>query len=317
MTDLNTLFGAEFITNVVKKIGFSGDCKIQPIQNLWSGYGQLCRVCVGKYSLILKLVNPPDQISHPRGWATSTGHRRKLKSYEVESHWYEHYADRAKDLHVPKFLGSGCYEGVRFLALEDLRQRGYKTLVKVDFHKIIKCVRWLAKFHRTFLQQKPTDLWKEGTYWHLATRKEELENTGDISVKQIAEDINARLENAQVKTIVHGDAKLANFMFSQGTVSAVDFQYVGGGVGVKDLAYFLSSVFKSSELFRHEREILDLYFQALSVPDVEREWRALYPFAWADFYRFLAGWSPGHWKMHAYSETMFQNVHDILSAEKC
>ena len=41
---------------------------------------------------------------------------------------------------------------------------------------------------------------------------------------------------------MHGDAKLANFLFTSdhSQVAGVDFQYVGGGCGMKDVAYLLS-----------------------------------------------------------------------------
>ena len=41
---------------------------------------------------------------------------------------------------------------------------------------------------------------------------------------------------------------------------------------------------------------------------LEEEWRALYPVAWADFHRFLKGWSPGHWKINSYSEKICNEV---------
>ncbi len=33
-----------------------------------------------------------------------------------------------------------------------------------------------------------------------------------------------------------------------------------------------------------------------------------HPIAWTDFYRFLKGWSPGHWKIHSYSERLAHKV---------
>ena len=38
-------------------------------------------------------------------------------------------------------------------------------------------------------------------------------------------------------------------------------------------------------------------FKQDDIDRIIREWRYLYPFACADFYRFLAGWSPEHWKI--------------------
>ena len=48
---------------------------------------------------------------------------------------------------------------------------------------------------------------------------------------------------------------------------------------------------------------------------LEADWRALYPVAWTDFYRFLQGWSPGHWKLHRYSERLASAVLESLPPE--
>jgi thiamine kinase-like enzyme len=130
----------------------------------------------------------------------------------------------------------------------------------------------------------------------------------DKELKEAAPKIDAKLNQAKYKTIVHGDAKLANFLFNQKEAAAVDFQYVGGGVGIKDVAYFLGSVFYEDELSKYEEKSLNYYFQILNNPDVEKEWRELYPYAWCDFYRFLQGWSPEHWKINSYSEQIKEKV---------
>ena len=68
---------------------------------------------------------------------------------------------------------------------------------------------------------------------------------------------------------------------------------------------------------------IDCYFSALNqalarrqpavdAKAVEEEWRTLFPLAWTDFHRFLKGWSPGHWKLNAYSEGLVRDVVDAF-----
>ena len=47
--------------------------------------------------------------------------------------------------------------------------------------------------------------------------------------------------------------------------------------------------------------------------ELEADWRPLYRVAWADFHRFMKGWSPGHWKLSDYSERVTRAGHRILS----
>jgi thiamine kinase-like enzyme len=144
----------------------------------------------------------------------------------------------------------------------------------------------------------------------------------DERLRNASRWLDDTLSNAPYPTLVHGDAKLANFLASQTgeAVAAVDFQYVGGGCAMKDVAYFVSSCFDERDCERYENTLLDSYFELLKsalrrrrpdildVDDVERSLRPLYPVAWTDFYRFLKGWSPGHWKIHGYSETLARQV---------
>jgi len=214
--------------------------------------------------------------------------------------------------------------------LEDLDAAGYPVRASyVSNNEIEACLSWLANFHATFMNKTPENLWKQGTYWHLKTRPDELEVLGDHELRHAADSIDKQLESGDYLTFVHGDAKLANFCFSEDgkEVSAVDFQYIGGGCGMKDVAYFISSCLDESECERMETELLQFYFkelkEALAIHNseidadaVEQEWRKLYPVAWTDFYRFLKGWSPGHWKIHSYSERLSNEVLAQLKASR-
>jgi len=136
-------------------------------------------------------------------------------------------------------------------------------------------------------------------------------------LQQAAELIDKTLQQCQFQTLVHGDAKLANFCFttSGDRAAGVDFQYVGKGCGMKDVILLLSSCLPYQHCEQDVPELLNYYFkllkQALVVhqPDVEPqavedEWRSLYCIAWADFQRFMKGWSPNHWKINSYTEAL-------------
>ena len=213
--------------------------------------------------------------------------------------------------------------------MEDLDASGYpgrrNSVSRAELHS---CVGWLAAFHADCMGMGTAGLWKIGTYWHLDTRPEELEALDEPILKGAASAIDAKLRASTFQTLVHGDAKLANFCFSVdgAGVAAVDFQYVGGGCGMKDLAYFVGSCFRDEEAEHQEEEILDFYFQQLNrymeraqgracVEDLEADWRPLYRVAWADFHRFMKGWSPGHWKLSDYSERVTREVIASLKEE--
>ncbi len=303
------------------------------IQPLWSGYGSITRYQLDgtdRSSVIAKHVAPPNSHHHPRGWNTDLSHLRKLKSYQVESAWYQHYAKQCgPNSRIPEFLGIKQDGDERLLLLEDLDAAGFphrsQSVTKTELHS---CMRWLAHFHATFLNTTAEDLWPSGTYWHLETRPDELKilASEDPELCKAAEAIDAKLKESPFQTLVHGDAKLANFCFAShgDKVAAVDFQYVGHGCGMKDVAYFIGSCFGDDDCEEHAPALLDFYFDELKsaifkrgleidANALETDWRTLYPVAWTDFHRFLKGWSPGHWKIHSYSERLARQVLDDIS----
>ena len=292
--------------------------RMETIQHLWSGYGKIIRVQLRNAaikSVVVKHVQLSASNNHPRGWSSDFGHQRKVKSYEVETAWYQLYSKNSR-ARLPDCLGIYTTEHEVLIILEDLNEAGYHHRKhSLTWEELTACLEWLASFHASYLGHAPERLWEQGTYWHLATRPQELDVLSDQTLKDAAPLIDEKLRNCQCKTLVHGDAKLANFCFgNDGQVAGLDFQYVGGGCGMKDVVYFVGSCLSDTECERLESDILDQYFQflhkELEQPNMtlEAEWRSLYRVAWADFHRFLKGWSPGHWKLNSYSERVTQEV---------
>ena len=315
-----------FIDITLKATGASSLHIQEEIQSLWSGYGSIVRIgLVGsdKKSVVAKHVKIPGQKKHPRGWNTDFSHLRKVKSYKVETAWYQKFSPECNNnCKVPEIYAIESQNDEVFMVMENMDASGFGSrLSSVSWQEVKSCLRWLAHFHATFLGEKPDGLWKVGTYWHLDTRPDELKIMEDKALKEAAPLIDKKLNEAQFLTFVHGDAKLANFCFSDDgkKVAAVDFQYVGGGCGMKDVAYFIGSCMHEEDCERNESEVLNFYFKELNkslnsfnkkinFDGLEKEWRALYPVAWTDFHRFLKGWSPGHWKINSYSEKITREV---------
>jgi hypothetical protein len=319
----------EDIAALLQQLTFADTVEVGCVlQRLWSGYGSIVRYRLqgaSVPSVIVKHVLPPSDRAHPRGWNTDLSHQRKLQSYTVEAAWYRGFASRCdRACRVPACLQVVQHEDEFLMVLEDLDPAGYserKTVVAPS--ELKACLAWLAHFHAKFMGIAPVGLWESGCYWHLETRSDELQVLAgeDPELWALAGAIDAKLKASAYQTLVHGDAKLANFCFSQDgqSVAAVDFQYVGAGCGMKDLAYFIGSCLNEDDCEREEVHLLDLYFSALrealkqrggdwDLDAIEADWRALYPVAWTDFHRFLKGWSPGHWKIHNYSERLARQV---------
>ncbi len=307
-----------FKSTILQRTGASSLFEKEVIQELWSGYGKIIRVELENASVesvVVKHVQLPIYKNHPRGWNTDIGHQRKVNSYKVETTWYGTYSKNSA-ARLPQCLAIETQGDEVLMVLEDLDKAGYPLRKQtVVWEEISSCLAWLAQFHASYLGKAPNGLWKTGTYWHLETRPQELAVLDDQRLKEAAPLINEKLNTCEYKTFVHGDAKLANFCFAKnGQVAGLDFQYVGGGCGMKDVAYFIGSCLNERDCEHLEAQILDTYFEYLQSAlkerneALEKEWRSLYRVAWADFHRFLKGWSPSHWKINSYSERVIAEV---------
>ena len=317
--------------NILKLSKATDAQESEVIQSLWSGYGKIARFALEggiAETVIVKNIIFPDQINHPRAWNTKLSHQRKVKSYQVETAWYKRCAAFCdEDCRIPKCYGTETIGEEQVIVLEDLDAAGFcvrKTQLTKDEVKV--CLKWLANFHATFLNVSPTGLWETGTYWHLSTRPDEFAAMDDSPLKERTFDIDKILNACKFQTIVHGDAKVANFCFSEDMtkVAGVDFQYVGGGCGMKDVAYLLGSCLTENECHIFEKELLGFYFSELELAldirckahlfrELKSDWSRLYKFAWADFTRFLLGWMPTHQKINGYSKIQVEKVLQELS----
>lgn len=291
------------------------------LQNLWSGYGQLLRLVLqggDQPSVILK------RVEWPVSALESDSDTRKRRSYVVEQAWYRGQA-MSCDGHcrVAHCIASEPRKDGFFLLLEDLRTAGFVPVRPPRREHVRAGLSWLAHFHSRFLGVHPKELWEQGSYWHLDTRQSEWHAMPDGCLKDIAESLDWRLKRAHYQTLLHGDAKPANFLWNaQGRAAAVDFQYVGPGCGIRDVAYFLDCCLGESGCESEAQGWLDFYFEVLGqalrkdghghqVTRLEHEWRGLFPIAWTDYCRFWQGWGRPT-PLGRYSQIQLQLALEVL-----
>ncbi|MDX2090728.1 MAG: phosphotransferase [Kofleriaceae bacterium] len=262
------------------------------VQNLWGDYGEVFRVALDggvARTAIIKRVSPP------RSARDTISDARKRRSYDVELAFYQHYAPRCDaSCRVAALYGSRVSADEWLLVFEDLDAAGFTARHdEAERVGLEACLAWLAAFHARFLEDACDGLWPTGTYWHLATRRDELAAITDRALRAAAETLDAQLSAARFQTLLHGDPKDANFCFTPDgrAVAAVDFQYAGRGCPMKDVAYLLyGRADEEAHLpvyFRRLRAALD---PGVDADALEAEARALFPVARDDFRRFLAGW---------------------------
>ena len=285
--------------------------RAEHIQSLWGGYGEIIRVCLeradGPSTAIVKWVKPPPARALGHSASDAVSHARKCRSYDVELAFYREVASRTDDAcATPQLLGARTRELEWVLLLTDLDAAGYSARHRSPRgNELLACLDWLAAFHARFAfdaadpgatcSARSDALWSTGTYWHLDTRRDELRNIQDVPLRALAEELDRRLGAARFRTLVHGDAKPANFCFTPDgrRVAALDFQYAGGGIGPRDVAYLLHGLPCAAQaiaLNHYFARLRSLLPATLDGDSLEAEWRILHPVAARDFERFLAGW---------------------------
>ncbi|GAC96006.1 hypothetical protein PHSY_003585 [Pseudozyma hubeiensis SY62] len=266
-----------------------------------------------------------------------------MLSYRVEGNFYRHFAHTVatEGLSVPALFASADDAGEEgeLLILEDISIR-FPVLTErrgtLDSAQIRKSLEWLANFHaRSWnITRRPdlhsfcpepalaadwlgSGLWKQGGYHYLSTRREELASIsrtsrwGSLGLhadSDLPTAVDWCLNNPPTPSslsLIHGDVKSANMAFNPTStcMAMYDFQYVGMGLGVQDLAKFLTTSIPPHHLTSRDGEesLLKTYHNFLSqnlphgaeysFDQLKQDWEL----ALVSWTRFLAGWSGGFW----------------------
>jgi aminoglycoside phosphotransferase (APT) family kinase protein len=200
---------------------------------------------------------------------------------------------------VPKAHGSAFdrLTGRFVIVLEDLSQDScefYDTLRPIDKDRASQLVETLAHVHGTFWNRLPATAGKGPLGWLTATSDERnlpiVRPIMRLSARRVADRTSiqvehgrfvienypavARLLDAAPHTVLHGDGHPGNVFFRNGKAGLLDWQVVKRGHPSRDLAYSLIIGMTTDERMVNQRELLDVYRQALASaggPEFDRE----------------------------------------------
>lgn len=289
---------------------------------LWNGCGTLEKFQFGNKKYAVKICQVPEDLAHVNIKQTAFSLKRKVNSYVKEQYFYSQFAKALPSVCLaPKALELIESDGTFVTLLEDFEQNGFSNIELASNTHIKAMLSWLASFHANWVGENLTTthfrVLGYGNYWHLGTRPDEFTKMPLSPLKQAAYIIDETLSNTRYKTLIHGDAKLANFAFNELQVIGYDFQHAGLGNGLSDVMLLFTTVLDEQQMETEASRLLDYYFCALkhalkslnsSIDSeaLETEWRSCWCFIWADFYRFLSGWRPEHPKINSYMKTQTQ-----------
>ncbi|RHY09343.1 hypothetical protein DYB36_003531 [Aphanomyces astaci] len=290
--------------------------------SLWAGYGSIYRVRLSSgVSAIVKHITPPHDSS-------SISNVRKVRSYEVEGYFYANLTgDIAAIPRLPRPYSIVSADNSFCFVLEDLSVEFPKMFHSLGGPTLRAALTWLAQFHATFWNCDDGGVADDGGYWYLATRQDEYDALGgdDLSVKLRAHAawIDQKTRDPRYETLLHGDAKSANMLWRDETTCAwVDFQYVGRGLGAKDVAYLLCSSGNRSEVANKADDLLRWYFgefeSAMMLAGHDSrgytfdQFQGHFDWCLLDYVRFMAGW--GFWGNY---EWAIQRTKSLLTELQC
>ncbi|CAK4628834.1 hypothetical protein LEN26_011386 [Aphanomyces euteiches] len=287
--------------------------------SLWAGYGSIYRVQLSSGgSVVVKHITPPAN-------SVSISNVRKVRSYKVEGYFYAHLAPASVSARLPRVFSIVSHPNSFCFVLEDLATEFPKSFHSLSGTTLQTALAWLAHFHATFWNYDQGGVAETGGYWYLETRQEELDAMANDplskKLKKHAETIDKHTRDARFETLMHGDAKSANILWADPSTCAwVDFQYVGHGLGARDVAYLLCSSASRSEVGAAADTNLRHYFETFLAVLADQgknshgytfeQFQAHFDWCLLDYVRFMAGW--GYWGNYDWAISRTEALLDTL-----